>query len=119
MAYLPPIWFGSPAAERRLITEADLMEPVHTKVINLLSDNLGGVEVWPDISQSEPSQEAVVVMNIGGEWTIGATAKQRRTRKLRLIVQAPTSDQAERLLDKVFLILRRSETIVLSISRRY
>ena len=114
--YLPPLYFGTqPCPPTRAMLSGDaLRAPVQTVVIQILLDEIPDIEVWPDVCRSDPQDEAITVQSLGSDWSRTASARQRRTRDLRIVVQAPTSDRAERLRDEVFMIIRNSKYLVLS-----
>lgn len=98
-----------------LYTEKDIMVPAHTKTIQILTDELSAenppISVWPDVAQGAPSDASVVVMNMGGEYSMAASARQRRMRNIGIMCNARTSDAAERLAQKCAMIVRRSPNL--------
>lgn len=114
--WIPPLWFAREAGGivRSLFRDGDIQVPVHTRVIEVLEEQLEGVPVWADQSGSPREEENVVVMNAGGDWNVAANSKQRRSRNINLYAFATTSDAAERLIDRVAIVLRRSENLLLS-----
>lgn len=97
-----------------LFNEAELMLPAQTKLIEVLQNSLGDdAEVWPDIIQSEGNGQAVMVKDAGSVWIKSAGVKQRSKRMFDVICRAATSDSAERLIDRITIIIRKSPRLKL------
>lgn len=111
--WIPPLWFGRQATIEgggtRLpaLTNIRLGVPVHTRLIEVLSEELPEVEVWPDVDQTTSDSDSIVVQNAGGEWLTQSNAWQQLNRSMRILVFSKTSNGAEELLDKVATIIKR------------
>lgn len=111
--WIPPLWFGRNAGSggSRLpaLTGIRLGTPVHTRLCEVLSEELPGVAVWADrdLSPQGDIGDSIVVQNVGGEWLTHTNSWQQMTREIRILVFSATSDGAERLLDRVAIIIKR------------